>query len=272
MIEVFDPQSGSSRFHWRWISFQGSDAKDFLHRLTTVNLKFLPIGKGAKGCFLSPQGKIRAYFTLWNYNSNEYGFELDEGAEGYWKKELLAVIDQYTFAEKLTLTETADHLQCRWLLLEDEELPQVAPSIEPYHTLATPETIRICHHGKRDFGKNWLTLWGKSEDLTRWMERTLPQTKPLKWEEIEARRIQNLTPKVDAEITSASMPLEIGLQDAIAGNKGCYPGQEVIEKVVSLGSPAKRLAQIRGNGPAPQAGNPIFNMGTLPPKFERFKR
>jgi folate-binding protein YgfZ len=40
-------------------------------------------------------------------------------------------------------------------------------------------------------------------------------------------------------------PLEVNLASAIDENKGCYPGQEVIEKIISLGSPARRLCLLR---------------------------
>jgi len=65
-------------------------------------------------------------------------------------------------------------------------------------------------------------------------------------------RIQNLRPGADTEIAEASNPLELALRDAIAENKGCYPGQEVVEKIVALGSPARRLVLLKGDLPWPQ--------------------
>ena len=62
---------------------------------------------------------------------------------------------------------------------------------------------------------------------------------------------------MDTEITESAVPLEIGLRTAIADNKGCYPGQEVIEKIVALGSPAKRLVRIEGVGTPPLVGDRI---------------
>jgi aminomethyltransferase len=52
----------------------------------------------------------------------------------------------------------------------------------------------------------------------------------------------------------------VGLRQSIADNKGCYPGQEVIEKIISLGAPARRIALIEGQGPAPRPGDAIFNV------------
>jgi aminomethyltransferase len=125
--------------------------------------------------------------------------------------------------------------------------------------MAVDEEIRICNHGKTDFGKIWITAWGRPERLAQWMDRQFGNAKTVSVETIEGWRIDSLRPWVDRELTDASVPLEAGLVDAIAPNKGCYPGQEVIEKIVSLGSPARRLALIEGSGPVPAVGAKMLN-------------
>ena len=59
----------------------------------------------------------------------------------------------------------------------------------------------------------------------------------------ERARILELTPKLGNEFlpNGETNPLEVNLRSAIADQKGCYPGQEVIEKIVSIGSPARKL-------------------------------
>ena len=65
----------------------------------------------------------------------------------------------------------------------------------------------------------------------------------------EHARILSLTPKLGNEFKSnaETNPLEVNLRSAIHDQKGCYPGQEVIEKVISLGSPARKLCLVEGN-------------------------
>lgn len=60
-------------------------------------------------------------------------------------------------------------------------------------------------------------------------------------------RIEKMIPEYGHEYWAdgKTQPLEINLRGAIHDQKGCYPGQEVIEKIISLGSPAKRLCQIK---------------------------
>lgn len=68
----------------------------------------------------------------------------------------------------------------------------------------------------------------------------------------ELQRIQNLVPRFGHEFDSngETNPLEINLGNAIHDQKGCYPGQEVIEKIISIGSPSKKLCLVKLNGDA----------------------
>ena len=261
MPKIYYP---SDSVHWDWISLAGPDAKDFLHRLTTVNMNELEAGKGANGCFLNAQGQFRSYFTVWNYGSDEYFFELDGGVTGHWKKAFLQTLEQYTFAEKMVLTNPSlapeKALLCCWIFPKDQEFG----SLGALHTVAGDEEIRLCNHGSVDFGRPWVTAWGRPARLRQWLDRAFSDATALRFENLEEWRVSSLRPRVDAEITDKSNPLELGLLDAVSQNKGCYPGQEVIERTISLGAPARRLSLIEGEGNAPQAGDKIINLAEPP--------
>src|SRR3954469_24259099 len=98
MISVFKP---SSPVLWHWATLGGPDAPDFLHRVTTANLHSLQLGGGTQACLLTPQGRLRAYFTLWRYGETEFGLEFDGGPGDRWKTSLFSAIDELTFAEKM---------------------------------------------------------------------------------------------------------------------------------------------------------------------------
>lgn len=204
----------------------GQDARDFLHRLTTINVNALEPGDSQTGFFLNPQGKIRAAFRLACESESTFKIEVEGGKNGAWKDSLLTVIDQFTFAEKYTLKEVEGE-QNVWIPL--------SVSIErgKFKVFRQPEAP-------------WTSVWGPKAEIEKFVAdlraTTLTET------EFEHLRIQALVPRIDHEIIPDANPLEIGMRFAIADQKGCYPGQEVIEKIVSLGSPAKRLALLRGAG------------------------
>ena len=255
---------------WKWVTLCGPDAKDFLHRLTTVNLKRIQPGQGASGCFLTPQGKIRSWFTLWRFGTDDFAFEYEAGIDQFWTTQLLAAIDQYTFAEKQTLKDVTE-LDCRWFFCEPQLEAQLleklgAAGLKAGETVANGEEIRLCHRGLADYGKIMISAWGRPARLQQFTERAFPNDalKTLALEDLEKARIQSLRPRLGAEITLETQPLEVGLFDAVAESKGCYPGQEVIEKVISLGSPAKRLILLEGTGPSPSRGDKLFTTATPP--------
>ncbi len=250
-IDFFIPAEPIS---WTRVTLEGPDAKDFLHRLTTVDVRNLADGSGAPGLFLTSQGKIRASFMLWSAGQGRFVFELDAGADGHWKKELLLAIDQYTFAEKMTLTPDSP-LACRWILgaeiagLGDGQTQVLGP-------------VELFHHGSRDFGRPWISIWGSDEDLDAWIAANAPDARKIDWPALDRERIQRTRPWVGTEISESVIPLELGLKDAIADQKGCYPGQEVIEKIVALGSPPRRLVRIDGIAPTPEVGDPVLDLSS----------
>jgi folate-binding protein YgfZ len=89
--------------------------------------------------------------------------------------------------------------------------------------------------------------------------------KAVDWPTLENWRIQALRPRVGIEIDDSTMPLEVGLIDAVSQGKGCYPGQEVIERIISMGTPPRRLAKLEGTWAPPHtpaAGDLVFSQDT----------
>jgi folate-binding protein YgfZ len=264
MNQIYFPAKDSPALSWSWATLIGPDAKDFLHRLTTVHVKALKVGEGMNGCFLTSQGKLRAYFYLWHFGPDEYAFEFDAGNNQLWKTELFSTIDQFTFGEKMALTDITA-MDCCWIFPDLRDLSRLSnPILKAGQTVAIEEEVRLCHHGALDFGRPWITAWGRPARLAQWIEQVWSDAKQLDSTQLEAWRMDSIRPRTDLELTQNVMPLEIGLRDAIADNKGCYPGQEVIEKIIALGSPPKRLVNISGQGSPPKVGSTIVNLAEPP--------
>ena len=58
---------------------------------------------------------------------------------------------------------------------------------------------------------------------------------------LDAARIRSGTPAHPHEFSDAVTPLDSGGMDGITDGKGCYPGQEVIERTLALGKPSRTL-------------------------------
>jgi len=258
---------------WAKVRLFGPDARDFLHRITTARARGMNPGDGTWACILTSQGKIRASFVLWCEAEDQFSMEIDPLNDGSHLRRLLEAIDQFTFAEKMTLESgpTPVGEQPYWIRFDSSTslasawkdwFPQNdQPSLTPSSRLTqvTPDgMIRVHCHGDSDFGGIWVSLWSKSP-LAGAIE--LSPEKAADWHQ---SRIQKLRPWPAQEISEDVNPLEIGLPDSVAENKGCYPGQEVIEKIAAIGSPAKRLIQVEGplTSARPHVGEKLFQGGT----------
>jgi folate-binding protein YgfZ len=249
----------------------GKDVSDFLHRLSTIDTRKLGIGAGAPGFLLESRGKIVAPFELWRIAETEFALEFDAGQSGAWRERLIQTIDRFHFGEDLTISEVSTHhgparrLECRWFFVDPKQgVPSAFGPIQPGETRAIDEEIRIFHHGNRQFGRAWISAWGRPARLAQRADLTFAGAERVGHEVLESWRIESLGAAVDHEITPEVNPLEIGLRAGVAEQKGCYPGQEVLEKILALGAPARRLVLLEGEGLAPPPGTPATNLAAPP--------
>jgi folate-binding protein YgfZ len=77
----------------------------------------------------------------------------------------------------------------------------------------------------------------------------------------EARRIAAGVPRIGQDTDHRTIPNEIGVfGTAVHLNKGCYPGQETVARVQTLGRPPRRLVRLQLDGSVdalPARGTPI---------------
>jgi len=80
--------------------------------------------------------------------------------------------------------------------------------------------------------------------------------------EYEYARVLAAWPQMDVDMSSDSIPSETGLTDvAVSFTKGCYPGQELVERMDSRGTAAPRsLRLIRAAGGV-RVGEPVVLNG-----------
>lgn len=247
MIQHWNPSDSSQ---WTLLGQNGPDAADFLNRLTTVDLPRLPDEAGSKGFFLDAQGRIQSAFILWKLSGNEFLFELDASPDGAGLERLIAQIDRYTFAERFELARLNDpaskaRLSCAWMFPErDSDLPEALRGLPPMRTRAIEPGLRAGRQEDSDFGRPWYTVWAEPSRLGAWMRDALADSPSLDDETLREWRVNRLTPWWDAEYQDTQSPLELGLSASIADQKGCYPGQEAIERTRSIGSPPRKLVKL----------------------------
>jgi len=86
---------------------------------------------------------------------------------------------------------------------------------------------------------------------------SIPDSQRIDSAVLEAIRIENGIARIGVDTSDKTIALEARLERGISFNKGCYLGQETIERATSRGGLKKRMFGIKFNGPALSAGTSL---------------
>ena len=85
------------------------------------------------------------------------------------------------------------------------------------------------------------------------------------WQAFETARIEAGIPRFGVDMDETNLPLECGIEScAVSYSKGCYIGQEVINRIHSFGHVTRELRGLRLAGDLkslPQRGDKLFHNG-----------
>ncbi|HEX6880704.1 MAG TPA: glycine cleavage T C-terminal barrel domain-containing protein, partial [Terriglobales bacterium] len=90
-----------------------------------------------------------------------------------------------------------------------------------------------------------------------WKALQEAEATPVGYEALEWLRILRGVPRYGVDITERYLPQETGQFRALHFAKGCYIGQEIVERIRSRALLHRGLAGFEIDGPAPAAGTPV---------------
>lgn len=199
---------------FKLVTISGPDAADFLQRLTTVNVKKLLNDQLSAGLFLNSNGKIITFF------------QLIRRLDGFWLLTDTPELTQTSF-EKMHFRENLKI-----------EIVAESPKIYCYYESAFHEAAasladqeNILHFADRQC--SWFVVKASAQSSF--------ESKVNLSQHSTYYRVQNRYPNMLADDLASCLPLEVNLTEAVHENKGCYPGQEVIERIRSMGSAPRQL-------------------------------
>lgn len=258
------------------LEISGSDAKDFLNRLTTIDFRALKPGHFSAGFFLQATGKIILYFEAvplaqaQTQDQDRFLFIIPAGTSSTPAQTAFEALEKVHFMEQLTITPMGRENPAFIRIIADDEA-----ALEPLSAIfgiTAPELasmqkgeFRTLSDGRvlLNFGR-WLSpavrydfaVLIARQDLSR-LQQDLTKAGLNEFDDIEPYRILAGDPAVPNELNPQSIPLEAGMHHALHENKGCYPGQEVIERIRAMGQVARYLFHLEGDGAPPERGTAI---------------
>jgi folate-binding protein YgfZ len=213
---------------------EGHDRAAFLQGQLTQEVLDLRSGMSRLAAGLTPQGKLLYFGRLVPVADALLLLVESPSAES-----ACAHLARYAAFQKVTVRDATPE----WTVvsLYGPEGPRVEPP---------PEGLRLPPWG--ELSSEVLAPVGSRQILVEALERR--QSVPLSLPDAEIRRVEAGRPSFGLEATPGVLPQEAGLSDAVAGNKGCYVGQEVVARIRTYGRLNRRLSGLRFPGGPVEAG------------------
>ncbi len=252
-----------------WIRVTGSDRVRWLNGMATNNIQALKPGEGNYNFFLNAQGRIQGDATAWML---EDSILLETAADRV--PALMAMLDHFIIMDDVELADTTP--QRVGLVLFGAEIAPIVDKFVFDHGSDLPglqfrnfawardEVTGLGHsdHFLHAYSPQlphfevWFEELGDAQTLSRELAHVgVPEATP---EELEQLRIVEGTPLygIDIRNTDAAkdLPQETAQTRALHFAKGCYLGQEIVERIRSRGNVHRTFAGFVLNGELPSPG------------------
>ena len=244
------------------ILVSGEDNARLLHAMSTNDVKNLAEGTGLYAFFLNDKGRILADSYIYRRPN---GFLLDTEPEtaGLLRDHL----DRYIIADDAALEDESATLAA--IALEGPQSFEAAAALgipvpaEPFSSAAWQSgfVARVSVTGA-----SGLRIFLPTPEARAFVESlnaaNIPEADA---SSVNVVRLEHGTPRFGDDISSRYLAQETQLAHAVHSNKGCYLGQEIVERVRAQGQVHRLLSPVRISAQTPPApgtkllanGNPV---------------
>jgi folate-binding protein YgfZ len=233
--------------HLGTISLEGPDARRFTNGMFTNNIRDLKPGECSRSAMCDDRGRILGLLDI--YCTGDDSFEgVLEGVSTEWFESRYGM---YIVFDDVEMTTHADGP--RVLSLQGPEAGQVLaeaglPVPDLGHHLLSESNIRVAAKDRSGIGGFDLIVGDKDLKET-WLKLINSGATPIGYDALEGLRVRHGRARWPVDGTEKSMVHELGLRDEVCNfNKGCYLGQEVINRVDVKGQVTKQLHRIAITG------------------------
>jgi folate-binding protein YgfZ len=253
-----------------FFNFTGPDRVRYLNAVLTNNIRDLQPGQGIVSLLLNPQGHILAELETYALTDR-----LLAATYAMIRESTAAVLDKFIIMDDVTLTDITGELGC--VAVEGPASGEVVtalggPSLDLLPELGQTETQIAgvaCRMVRRSPGGtpgaefiaklNVLPqLWNALVDGARRRGGG-----PVGYETMNVLRLEQGIPWFSYDFGDTVIPHEAGLENShISYTKGCYTGQEIVERVRSRGHVNRRRVGVAFSGDeVPGAKAPLLANG-----------
>ena len=203
------------------VQVSGPDAASYLQGQVSQDLRPVAVGHTAFTFLLQPTGKVDVLARVWRTADDVFVLDTDAG----FGEVLVARLNRF----RIRVKAEVEVLSWRCLAVRGASASAAAGVVAGVVDGALPS-------------------WGGGVDLLGPNPQPPAGIEPGPADQLLAARIEAVWPQMGAEIVPGeTIPAETGITDlAVSFTKGCYPGQELVERMDSRGATApRRLQRVR---------------------------
>jgi folate-binding protein YgfZ len=252
------------------ICLTGADRVRFLHGQVTNDIKQLAFGQGCYAALVTAKGRMQSDLNVY-YLAEELLLDFEPG----FARTVTERLEHYIVADDVQVVDVAPHYG-----LLSVQGPQAASVFKELGWFAAlpPKTCDFSQTVDPTLGELYLSRQPRSgtegfdlfvptsgfgvafEKLTATVQSVGGRL--CGWRALETSRIEAGIPRFGADMDESNLPQECGIENrAVSYNKGCYIGQEVLNRVHTMGHVNRELrglALAEGLESLPQKGDKLL--------------
>src|SRR5437588_4653326 len=241
----------------------GPDRMRWMNGMVTNNVKDLPLNRGVYNFLLNAQGRIQG--DLYIYNRGDY-LLIDTDASQ--SEKLREIFEKYIIMDDVEISDAREKLSAIGV-----QGPQSAELLKRAGIdIGTLQELEVRDMAANEIGISLVRgpasrgahyeIWLAPQDAGAiWKLLTGSGAKPVGFESLEMARIACGVPRYGQDIRERDLPQESEQQQALNFEKGCYVGQEIVERIHSRGNIHRKFTGFEFAGAPPAPGAKIQTSG-----------
>jgi folate-binding protein YgfZ len=242
-----------------WIRVTGDDRVRWLNGVVTNSIQDLHPGQGNYNFFLSVQGRIQGDASIFASNEDLLMETSSDQLAG-----LITLLDRFIIMDDVELTDISDTRAGLQIfgpkaaaLLHQIGLADENPDTFTTRTILWNNAEVVLIHAYGPLVPRY-ELWADKATSAS-LSSTLQAAGAIVCEDqsLEWLRILEGTPRIGTDIRDRELPQETNQTRALHFAKGCYLGQEIVERIRSRGNVHRTVGGFHLDGDLPPVGAPL---------------
>jgi folate-binding protein YgfZ len=232
------------------VCLTGADRFRFLHGQVTNDVKKIRAGEGCYAAITTAKGKMESDLNIFAL-ADELLLDFEPGLT----KKISARLEKFIVADDVQIVDATPHYGL--LSVQGPKAAEVVRALNLFPEIPTQQLgsikisdetlgeIYLANNSRLD--TNGFDLFIPNNSLGAVADKLIAAAKQIGgracgWQAFETARIEAGIPRFGTDMDETNIPLECGIESrAIVYNKGCYIGQEVINRIHSVGHVNKEL-------------------------------